>query len=357
MHKLIFINSCFYEPNVDAVVERLSKRNISWFRFNTETFPLIAKLCLHSSDSEGAYATVTIENNRLDTREITAAWYRNFGSFVLPEGLSKREQDFTQNETLAALSAMYICINCFSVNPRAEEHTASKKVYQLSVAHQIGIATPRTIITNDASSVREFLASCSDRVIFKPVAGLAASAGPPKFLKEMQDVYPRKFSLPPSLPENEDKEHVTVYAQLLTPDKMQSLEAISGCPVTFQEYIEKDVELRITIVGDDIFAAEIHSQELEHTNIDFRRMASGAGIPTHKIHKLPEEVSTKLMLLMKRLGMVFGCVDMILTPEGEYVFLEVNTAGQWGWVESLTGMPITDALTDMLIRGSAGTGS
>lgn len=75
-------------------------------------------------------------------------------------------------------------------------------------------------------------------------------------------------------------------------------------------------------------------------------------MPTHKAHALPDKTSGKLLSLMEHLGLVFGCIDMILTPEDEYIFLEVNPAGQWGWIEKLTGMPITDALTDMLIRGS-----
>lgn len=118
---------------------------------------------------------------------------------------------------------------------------------------------------------------------------------------------------------------------MLTPERLAKLDHIVSCPVVFQEYIEKQVELRITIVGDRIFAAEIHSQEFH----------------------LPDEISEKLLRLMQELGLVFGCLDLILTPEGEYVFLEINPAGQWGWIEHFTKMPITEALTDMLIRGSA----
>ncbi len=69
----------------------------------------------------------------------------------------------------------------------------------------------------------------------------------------------------------------------------------------------------------------------------------------HTIFELPAEIRTKLLSLMNRLSLVFGCVDMILTPRGEYVFLEVNPAGQWGWIEQMTGMPITEALVDLLV--------
>src|SRR6267378_1479094 len=33
------------------------------------------------------------------------------------------------------------------------------------------------------------------------------------------------------------------------------------------------------------------------------------------------------------LGLAFGCIDLIVTPEGEHIFLEVNEMGQFLWVE------------------------
>ena len=36
---------------------------------------------------------------------------------------------------------------------------------------------------------------------------------------------------------------------------------------------------------------------------------------------------------MASLGLKFGCFDFIVTPDGEYVFLEVNEAGQFLWIE------------------------
>ena len=44
---------------------------------------------------------------------------------------------------------------------------------------------------------------------------------------------------------------------------------------------------------------------------------------------------------------------MIVTPEGELVFLEINPSGQFGFVEQRTGLPILSCLADVLIAGSA----
>jgi len=43
---------------------------------------------------------------------------------------------------------------------------------------------------------------------------------------------------------------------------------------------------------------------------------------------------------------------MAVTPDGEYVFFEINASGQFQWIEYATGLPITEALVDQLIAGT-----
>jgi glutathione synthase/RimK-type ligase-like ATP-grasp enzyme len=64
--------------------------------------------------------------------------------------------------------------------------------------------------------------------------------------------------------------------------------------------------------------------------------------------ELPPALHDALLALQRRLGLYYGAIDMRLTPDGEYVFLEVNPAGQWLFVERLTGMPIGQAVADLL---------
>jgi hypothetical protein len=59
-------------------------------------------------------------------------------------------------------------------------------------------------------------------------------------------------------------------------------------------------------------------------------------------------VEEKLLRLMQRLGLAFGAVDMRRTPDGRHVFLEINPAGQWLFVEDRTGQPITGALCSLM---------
>jgi hypothetical protein len=59
----------------------------------------------------------------------------------------------------------------------------------------------------------------------------------------------------------------------------------------------------------------------------------------------------RCLCLMETLGLAFGAIDLIVTPHGKYVFLEVNPAGQFLWLDSTLGLPLLDALSQMLIQG------
>ncbi|MEK9177777.1 MAG: MvdD family ATP-grasp ribosomal peptide maturase, partial [Patescibacteria group bacterium] len=146
---------------------------------------------------------------------------------------------------------------------------------------------------------------------------------------------------------NDDGTHNGIYTNIVNiADLVESKASLSVCPVMLQEYIEKKIELRITIVGKQVFACAIHSQDEVRTMIDWRRY--GEKWVKHEVFVLPEHVKGKLLESMKSWGIVFGAIDMIVTPENNYVFLEVNPSGQYGWIEGLTGMPISRAIAEVL---------
>ena len=86
--------------------------------------------------------------------------------------------------------------------------------------------------------------------------------------------------------------------------------SIEYCPVIFQAYVPKRFELRITVVGQQVFAAEIHSQQTHHTRHDWRRY--DLSNTPHFPHALPEEVQQLCVRLVERLELCYGAIDMIL---------------------------------------------
>jgi len=147
-----------------------------------------------------------------------------------------------------------------------------------------------------------------------------------------------------------DGKSYAVYTNRLTlHDVEQRADQLSVAPCLLQEYVPKDVELRITVIGSAVFTDEIRSQEFAGTKEDWRRHYM-----EHQIHHasdLSADVKDRLKEMLKRLGLVFGCFDMVRTPSGELVFLEINPNGQWYWIEALTGMPLADAFAGLLAKG------
>jgi D-alanine-D-alanine ligase-like ATP-grasp enzyme len=53
---------------------------------------------------------------------------------------------------------------------------------------------------------------------------------------------------------------------------------------------------------------------------------------------------------MRDLGLVYGAFDFVITPEAEWIFLEVNPGGQFGFLEDSTDAPLTATLADLLAQ-------
>jgi glutathione synthase/RimK-type ligase-like ATP-grasp enzyme len=121
---------------------------------------------------------------------------------------------------------------------------------------------------------------------------------------------------------------------------------VQHAPVIFQHYVEARYDLRITAVDEQLFPAAIHSQQTVYT-VDSRiGIGSAKVVPV----EIPDDVEDRLLELKRRLGFVYGAIDMRLTPAGDYVFLEINPGGQFMYIEAATGLPIAAAMAEQLHR-------
>jgi hypothetical protein len=114
--------------------------------------------------------------------------------------------------------------------------------------------------------------------------------------------------------------------------------------------VPKRFELRISVVGEQVFAAEIQSQDSNHTRHDWRRYDSFRTV--YRQHTLPDDLHQRCVRLIKLMGLRFGAIDMVFTPDGRYVFLELNPNGQYLWLEEAANLPISDAIVDELPNGA-----
>jgi hypothetical protein len=208
------------------------------------------------------------------------------------------------------------------VNPLA---TASKsgKAVQGKVANDLGFITPETYIGSNSKIAKDF---CD--TIFR--AGRDVCTKP---------VNNTKVTI--------NGEQKTRFTEKLNPEDMRDIDSLIHCPIIFQGYVEKQYEIRATVIGSRIYAAKIDSQLAGgQTAVDWRRY----NIPKtpHSPYKFPKEIEQKIFSLHERLGLIYSSFDFIRTPAGEYVFLETNPFGQWLWIEDLTGLEISKGIAEYL---------
>lgn len=195
---------------------------------------------------------------------------------------------------------------------------AEYKPYQLSLASKLGLLIPRTIITNDPDEIRTAFNEFGKMIVKPARTGHIVRNG-------------TEFSV--------------FTSQVLT-EHLGELESARLSPSIYQELIPKQFDIRVTIVGQRIFAAAIDSQSDPSATIDWR-CTSNPQLPHYRV-VLPEHVIGQLLRLMDALGLVFGAIDLIQTTKGDYYFLEVNPSGQWLWMDDMLNLGISDSIAEWL---------
>lgn len=310
----------------DPVLRILQRKGIEHFRIQPTDFPksLGAKIT-YSSGSPGI--TLRFAEKFLDIEAVQSVWDRSSLSPGISDSIKSEDRQMARNEATHFLrSVRQILQNRFWVNRYPDSSIASLKPYQLQVAQSVGLEIPRTLMTNEPAEVMEFYKACGGQIIYKTF-----------------DHFTREV---------EGGKYLGIYTNRVQYEDLTArLDSIRVAPCIFQEYVAKHVELRITVVGKNIFAAEIYSQDSERSRDDWRRY--DLQNVAHRACDLPTTLQTKILQMMQALNLVYGSIDMILTPDGRYVFLEVNPSGQWGWIEELTGMPIARSIAAMLMQATS----
>lgn len=251
-----------------------------------------------------------VEN--VDLKSISAVWLRRNVAIKPLDGGEEWAAALASNESTKAIGGILRCIECLWVNAPSYDDESTFKIKQLQVARKCGWRVPRTLISNNPCAVKRFYDSCGGQVIYKLIDQSS--------WKHFPD-----FEIPKA-----------VATLPLRKQDLDHLDQVRLSLHLFQEHIQKAADIRITVVGSKIFAVRIESQ-LGKGNIDFRMDYS---VPM-SIYELPAAVKQKCLSLMSHLGLNFSTIDICLTRDGDYVFLEVNSQGQWLWMEEKLDLPIS----------------
>lgn len=309
------------DPHVDAVLAILEKRAVPCFRLNTDHFHEEYRVAM----ADGVEGTIRIADrwgrSCVFPQGLRAVWMRKPEPSLPPPGIEDEGiVEYVRDEMREFMGFLPMDSRVPWINNPDENRRHQRKFPQLRLAQNLGLRVPRSIITNDPEAAEAFFATCPNGVICKPML--------------MGSHYI-------------DGAHHVAYTRRVPPGEFAALKAsIALCPTYLQEAIEKDHELRVTIIGDRLFNCRIDSQGVAGAEQDWRAVDT-IKLP-HRIEPLRPDVDKALRAYLKQCGLRFGAFDLIVTPEGEHVFLELNPNGQWYWVELATGAPMAEAMADLL---------
>jgi hypothetical protein len=314
---LILIVSFPDNEHVDEVRRHLSAPHAV---VDTASFPVQLELTAWAGDGDFRMQLKHRSGETINLADVGAVWYRRIRPFELDADLTdETSRLFAWSESNEALLGVWYTLPCFWMNPPLGDEAGQRKIHQLRIAELVGLSTPETVVTNDPEQAREFIDRHGPEHVIR------------KAFRNIEQA-PRETAL-------------------IDEAGLGMIDAVRYAPVIFQRFVEATEDLRVTVVDGEVFAARIRS-DANH-QVDYR---AGLGTASIEACALPDEVEYQLRELMARLDVTFGAIDLRRTPEGEYVFLEINPAGEYLFVSRRTGQPIPEAIAAALQRHDANHG-
>lgn len=318
---MILLLSQFVEPNTSEIIDILNFYNKPWYRINGEDIP--SKIHLEYDLGNGSrieYVSGLNESKVLELDMVKSVWARRRGMISPDEKLPENQKRFVFDECATLYRALESVTSAQWVNNPWCDDRANNPIVQLNTAKKVGLSIPKTKVTQSKNTADSFYSECCGEVITKRIT--------------KAPIYQYDLSM--------------IYTSKITDEDRDNFASLALCPTMFQSKVNRLLELRITVVGNEVFAAATDIDLGNKYTVDIR--ASNLQKIDYYPYKLPVRVEEKILLFMEELSLVFGAIDMILTKDNNYVFIELNPIGQWGWVESATGLRITEAIAKTLMQ-------
>lgn len=312
---------------IDRVEKAVAEKGFQPFRFNTDQFPINIRLNIGFNPGETflAFNDGTREQF-IQKEDIHSVWVRKIGGPRIDGDMEPVIKNGCVRESTETLDIFLNELNNENIgwmDRRPLIERANNKFFQLKHARAVGIRTPETLITNSPGQVKDFYRRMKGGIVTKMLTPLTVS---------MEGNTP------------------FVYTSRVRENDLDALDSLRFSPMIFQEFIPNSHELRIAYVDGQLFTGTIRQLEstTDKNTADWRSTESGKA--QWEPYTVKEDFAVKLRAFMSNIGLRFGAIDVIVQPDGQYVFLEVNPNGEWGQLEKFAGLPISNAIADALVR-------
>jgi hypothetical protein len=224
----ILVVSHTHDVHAEEVLGHLARSGADAVLFDTGRLPRETRLTIRHDPAAGWTGAARVDGRTLDLNAVRAVWWRRPQPFTLHAELGGPEdQSFALAETHAAVSGLWSLLDARWINDPDADDRAGRKAWQLKLARAAGLRVPRTCITNDPDAARRFIAAEPGRVVYKAFSAT---------------------------------ERIWRETRVLSDAETAGLDAVRFAPVIFQEYIAASADVRVTVVGRQVFAAAIDAR-------------------------------------------------------------------------------------------------
>jgi ATP-grasp ribosomal peptide maturase len=311
----VLIITCIEDVTADLVIARLNERRVPVARVDPPDLGIGLTFSALIEGSETHWrGRLSTASRTVDLDGVRSVYFRRPSPWRFSD-LPLRGRAFSAAEARYGLGGVLASLTgCLYVNHPAAVARCDFKPVQLTVAAEIGFSVPATLITNDLQAARAFAAEHAP-VVYKTFRGVPADA---------------------------DGMAGTVWTQQV--DAAELDESVSVTAHMFQARIAKAADVRVTVVGRQIFATIVSNPDhpLDWRAGDWEKLSY---VPI----TVPEPVCDLLHRFLERLGLSFGCFDLAIDSAGRWVWIECNANGQWGFLPDYD--EIADAFAALLQRG------
>lgn len=306
---MILIFSQNNEFTTQLVINWLVYYKKDWFRINEDDRIEIENITIEDGQREPKIV-IRVNNHRIDFNEVTSYWYRRGGLTIYPRFHSSTKNNIVdyhinkhileEIESLSSFVFWYLKTYKHSLGDFYD--ASNRKLHYLTLARQAGLMIPPTRITGDLCELMKFRKD-QQRLVTKSI----------------HEILSFEFS----------DQKVFSYTNPVLIDDIRQIGVNNFFPSLFQMHVDKKIELRIFFVHEELYTMAIFSQENEKTKIDFRNYDMER--PNRSVpFQLPDDIINKIRQFIQLSQLDTGSIDMLLNNNNDFLFLEVNSVGQFG---------------------------
>lgn len=300
------------DPTADYIQKAFNKKNQRIYRINLDDLN-VPKFSLDPLQRDEGWIE-DINGVKIRVEDIKAIIIRRPAIPNVHKDETKNR--FLGREILFGLRAFLETTSAIWMNHPDSNSMASSKPKNLRLASNLGLKVPKTLISSDPIEISNWLEKHEKSIIKAISYGLMERKNSAEMAFTQR--IPKNFNV---------KEDI-----------------LPSVPILLQEEIEKEADVRVTIVGKNVFSAVLSQEGKE---IDWRAHNSG---DKWNSFQLPEIIEKMCIKLCGKLKLEFAAIDLVKSISGDFFFLELNPNGQWVWIEEETGLPISDTIVQHLSK-------